>query len=185
MQREKLYNLHKIPYFTVAFICFEKRQNSERSNFDLAKKCFFRMRWTRFFLIQHLICCVSKRTKYTTGCRVKNSTICNGQFVLLAIKNKQTSKRPISSTAKILPERGPRFFVFHLFLTQYVLFQRNRIWRRMQREKLYKLQTTVYLNAFWKKAKFSEPLFTESRIGRSEYCLFRSETCTINISFTL
>ena len=82
MQREKLYNLHKIPYFTVAFICFENRQNSVRSNFDLAKKYFFRMRWTRFFLIQHLICCVSKRTKYTTGCSVKNSTNYKQQFIL-------------------------------------------------------------------------------------------------------
>ena len=49
MRREKLHNLHETAYFTVALIYFENRQNSERSNFDVAKKCFFRMRRTHVF----------------------------------------------------------------------------------------------------------------------------------------
>ena len=59
MQREKLHNLHRTAYFTVAFIYFENRQNTERSNFDVAKES---LRRTRFFLIYHLICFIQKNT---------------------------------------------------------------------------------------------------------------------------
>jgi len=41
MQREKLYNLHKIAYFIVAPFAFENQQNFELSNFNCAKIGFF------------------------------------------------------------------------------------------------------------------------------------------------
>jgi len=49
MQREKLHNLHRTAYFTVALIYFENRQNSSRSNFDVVKKVFFAYAANAFF----------------------------------------------------------------------------------------------------------------------------------------
>jgi len=49
MQHEKLHNLHRTAYFIVALIYFENQRNSERSNFDFAKKVFFSYATNAFF----------------------------------------------------------------------------------------------------------------------------------------
>ena len=80
MQREKLYNLHKINYFTVTFFALkiDKIPNGHISM--LQKSEVFRHATSAFLAYCLLICFILK--KYTTRCNMKNSTICKDQFIL-------------------------------------------------------------------------------------------------------
>ena len=118
MQREKLHNLHRTAYFIVAFIYFENRQNSERSNFDVAKKVVF------WYATNALLCYLSpdmfylKKTKYTTRCSLKNSTIRKEQFILcmqlLFLKTSKILSTQLSTLQK--------FYTNEDFLFSYFIF---------------------------------------------------------------
>ena len=88
----------------------------------LQKSVFFVCNEHTFFLIQHLICCVSKRTKYTTGCSVKNSTNCNGQFILCM-------QFLLLRTSKLLSDQFPRLQIFYpnedLIFSYFIFFSPN------------------------------------------------------------
>ena len=123
---------------------------------------------------------------------MKNSTNCNGQFILCM-------QFLLLRTSKLVSDQFPRLQIFypnedHVF-SYFIFFSPNGFFFKeteygercsVKNSTNYKQQFILTMSfCFLEKAKFSELLFTESRIGRSEYCLLQSETCTINLSFTL
>jgi hypothetical protein len=103
MQHKKLYNLHKTAYFTFAFIYFENRQNSEGSNFDVAKKFFFVCEECVFFLFVTWYVLFKKKKVHHKMQREKLYDLQKEQFVLymqllLLRKSKILSDQFVTST---------------------------------------------------------------------------------------
>jgi hypothetical protein len=125
MQREKLHNLHRTAYFTVALIYFENRQNSSRSNFDVVKKVFFSYTTNAFFSYLSPEMFYLKKTKCITRCSVKNSTICKERFILyiqlfLLRKSKILSDQ-FSRLQKFCPNED-FLFLYFIFLSPNTFF---------------------------------------------------------------
>ena len=66
-------------------------------------------------------------------------------------------------------------FAFHILITKYILLK-NKIYVKIQREQLYKLQTKVYFNnidfVLKKKQNFVRPIFAVTKTYRTEFGVF-------------
>ena len=67
------------------------------------------------------------------------------------------------------------YFTFRILISNYILLK-NKFYVKIQREKLYKLQTKVYFNnidfVLKKKLKFVQPIFAVAKTYRTEFRIF-------------
>jgi hypothetical protein len=61
------------------------------------------------------------------------------------------------------------FCLFHIFITWYLLFKENKIHHRMQREKLYNLQSKAHFNYLLLVSKKSKILCNQFLLPRKTY----------------
>ena len=66
-------------------------------------------------------------------------------------------------------------FAFHILIPKYILLK-NKIYIKIQREQLYKLQTKIHLNnidfVLKKKQNFVRPIFADAKAYRTEFGVF-------------
>ncbi len=92
-----------------------------------------------------------KKTKYTTTCNVKSSTIYKVNSILqlhLCSQNEQNFERPIFDSAKTIffGVQDKFIFSYFTFLSLDIFYLKSKIYHKMQREKLYNLQSKAYFN---------------------------------------
>jgi hypothetical protein len=111
MQREKLYNLHTTTYF-IAALFFQNRQNFEQSDCYHAKKIMFSMHSEFIFIISlfhHLIFFIKRKTKYTTRCSVKSSTIQTVKLIVIVFRKGKILCSQFSQCPKFDPSKLNQF----------------------------------------------------------------------------
>ena len=126
---------------------------------------------------------------------MKNSTIYKLNFIRIVysfFKKKQNSVRPTFAIVKKIIFLHEREFLF-LILSFYHLIcvsSKKTIYHKMQDEKLYSLQRTVYFNCVLFMLKNTpnsvRSVFATAKIGRTEFCFFlKTKKYTIQIKFSL
>ena len=90
MQREKLYKLQRTVYFIYAHFVFKIRAKFSATNFRCCEKIvFFYTSKYCFFLLSSFLSpnmFSYKKTKYTTRCSVKSSTIYTVKLIVIVFK---------------------------------------------------------------------------------------------------
>ncbi len=93
--------------------CFQNRQNFEQSNYDHAKKIMFSIHNEFIFIISllhHLICFIERKTKYTTRCSVKSSTIYTVKLIVINFRKRKILCSQCSRCPKLDPSKLYRFW---------------------------------------------------------------------------
>ncbi len=99
-------------------------------------------------------------------------------YIFFVSKKNQNSVQSIFAIVKKTFSKRTRilFFLFYLFIAWYVFFEKNQMYHKMQREKLYNLQTEVYLNCvpfmFKKTPNTVRSVSTMAKIGCTDFWFF-------------
>ena len=114
------------------------------------------------------------KTKATTRCSVKSSTIYKKYFILIVyflLSKSQNSARPSFRRC----EKSFFFYTKEKFLLSSFIFYhpirfiKSEIYYKMQREKLYYLHSKAYCNGFQKTQNAVLPIFAWSKFDRSKF----------------
>jgi hypothetical protein len=87
--------------------CFQNRQNFEQSNCDHAKKIMFSIYNEFIFIISlfhHLICFIERKTKYTTRCSVKSSTIYTVKLIVIVFRKRKFYVANVRDAQNLIPQ---------------------------------------------------------------------------------
>ena len=170
---------------------------SKKHNFQ--RQHFFEFSFTAHFsssIIVDLNVNLFNKTKYTIRCSVKSSTIYKLKFILIVhflfSKKVKLCATNFCYCEKIIFLRKREFLFFYFIFVSPNMFslKKNKIYHKMQREKFYSLQRTVYfisvLFMFKKTPTSVRSVFVMARIGRTAFCFcFENKKCTIKINFSL
>ena len=125
MQREKLHNLHKTATFTVALFVLkiDKILNDQISTLQKLRFFLYRTNASFSYLSSNMF--YLEKTKYTTRCSVKNSTICKERFIwyiqLLLLRKSKTLNDQFSRLQKFYTNEDFLFSYF-IFLSPHTFF---------------------------------------------------------------
>ena len=95
------------PLFYSCTFCFQNRQNFEQSNCDHAKRIMFSIHNEFIFIISlfhHLICFIERKTKYTTRCNVKSSTIYTVKLIVIVFRKRKFYVANVRDAQNLIPE---------------------------------------------------------------------------------
>ncbi len=103
MQHGKLYSLHTATYFITALTVF-KIDNILSSQIGTTRKksCFHTQRIISLF--HHLICFIERKTKYTTKCSVKSSTIYTVKLIVIVFRKRKFYVANVRDAQNLIPQ---------------------------------------------------------------------------------